>query len=1172
MKAPISLCIIVKNEPLLENCLKSLRDYVEEIVIVDTGSTDGITPQIAQKYANIFEVYTACNDPTTGLINDFSQARQRSFDLATQQWVMWCDADDVVEGGQNLIKLIEEFEKNKNGIDAVSYLFPYEYAYNGAGQCVLQHYRERIFSNKKCFHWVNPVHEVVVPNDGLKIALLQREELVFKHHRQFSPKPGEPGRNLRILRKYYEKVGDTDARQLYYLGLECCNAGFVDEAIQHLIKYVDVSGWEDERVMACLKLVEIFQSRGKLDEGIKWAFKAIEIKEDWAEGYFALSKMFYFMASNGGPNETRNWQKCIYFGKEGLKLPPTKTLLFINPLERECEIHKYLNLAYNKVGDVKNALISVVVGMEKQPDDPHFLNNRRLYEDFLARQQIVENANILKKNKSIEQSAVEMISAIINNQPIAGFQPVEEVCDIPEQPTEVLKNDNPLDIVFFAGDGVEVWTPQTVKKTGIGGSELMLLEQARRLVRLGHKVRVYNSCGAGAKTYEGVEYHQTKEFQDLECDVLIVSRRADMLGDQYNIQAKLKLLWVHDIFAIAATNELLLKADKILALSEWHKQFLISYHNIHPSHVTVTRNGIDLTRFDGQFARNRFKCVNSSSPDRSWPILLEVWPKIKQQVPQAELHLYYGFKNWEYSAQFDPKQMELIRYLQQKIKDMASLGVVYHDRVNQKQLAEEFLGAGCWTYPTWFSETSCITAMEVQASGLRMVTSNIAALKETAGSRATLLDGEWTSPEYQQKFIDGVVSALNNTDDADRLQLQEYAKENFGLDTLAQDWEQMFYKLMEDLKTKPLVPYYPTNQYRGSNDLYLSDIRSPNKLLPKSTNIISKKTPKISIIIPTNRIGGLDILFESLSKQIFQDFELVLVDAIHDRRKNIVAEKSKLYNFPVKHVSPLDNTFPVSNYCKSMNTGLCAAEGELIYFTCDYAYLDKNILQTHTQFHSNTPKNYMLMLPVNECHFDKKYLSKKFPMERQYGTRGLDAQYQLLVAPEEHYVGSHNTWSENYAEDIKKGLLDDVLWSIFEEPIEENTITRIISKLTADTKLINVSKETPQQVMQDLCCLKNDSFKREFLIEANGMDEEMDGSHGFQDSELARRLKQLYNGQFFAMYKHPVSVINTRYYLEPRKIIKGYNNIKIIDRKYLQQEPLQNNTITKFKESKVNEI
>lgn len=1120
MKAPVSLCIIVRNEPLLEKCLQSIRDYVEEIVIVDTGSTDGITPQVAQKYADTFEVYTACNDPNTGLIEDFSLARQHSFNLATQPWVMWCDADDIIEGGQNLNKLIEDFEKNKPAdLDAVAYLFPYEYAYNGEGQCVLQHYRERLFLNKNCFRWVNPVHEVAIPNDGVRAALIPKEDLVFKHHRQFSSKAGEPGRNLRILRKYYEKVGDTDARQLYYLGLECCNSGLIDEAIRHLTKYIEISGWEDERVMACLKLVEIYQNLNKLEEGLKWAFKAIEIKEDWSEGYLALAKLFYFQAIKGGPNEGRNWQKCVYFARAGLKLPPTKTLLFINPLERECDIHKYLNMALNKLGDVKGALESVVVGMEKQPGDPTFITNKKLYEDFLARQKIVESTNILKQNKSIDQKTVEAVAALINNQPLTfttedtgsifpianktlnqqdwyipeaydfsslpikmndaqlqatvimiwkqfmlhdeilsaisflesapynvrhtfatenalrltkaclfwmddkedfqkvnapinpeveagnplpnklvmaeghrfdlvadrlapnssivdfgsmdgcftnrygllGHKPVGlDVCEssvklankkaaefntgathictyfqnavdkvpnahfdyatstdtyehlkdpvndmllpakrmlkpdgkfllatphgawmrgeykewahpwlyakegkswldpfprahlVAPSPWSVAKdfrtagywvknsfasecfpqdaenqgnifaeahlqppqNYPGLDVVFYAGDGVECWTPETVKKTGIGGSELMMLEMAKRLASQGNRVRVYNSCGKwGEGIYDGVEYHQSNKYQDLKCDILVVSRRADMLGDQYNIKAKLKLLWVHDVYAICATNELLLKADRILALSEWHKQFLVDYHHIHPDHVIVTRNGIDLTRFDKSVPKNRFKCINSSSPDRSWPVLLSVWPQIKQQVPQAELHLYYGFKNWLFSAQHDPKQKELIEFLQAKIKEMEPLGVVYHDRVSQQQLAEEFLSAGVWTHPTWFSETSCITAMEAQAAGMRMVTSNIAALKETAGERAVLIDGDWTTPEYQQKFVQNVVKALNNYSDTDRSQLQTYAKEHFSLDGLAKDWEKMFYDLIEGAKSNPIIPYQPTPPY-----------------------------------------------------------------------------------------------------------------------------------------------------------------------------------------------------------------------------------------------------------------------------------------------------------------------------------------------------------------------
>ena len=806
------MCLIVKNEPLLEACILSFREHVAELVIVDTGSTDG-TDKIAKKYADIFENYTECNDPTTGLINNFSQARQRSFDLATQKWIMWCDADDLLEGTESLLQITQEFEANKQDLDGVSFLFPYEYSYDQEGQCTCRHYRERLFYNKQFFRWVNPVHEVVVPDEKAKISMVTREEVLYKHRRQFSTKTMESGRNLRILRKYFEKVGETDARQMYYLGLECCNVGLLDESIKLLTRYIEISGWDDERVMACLKLVDIYQMMGNFSEGLKWAFKAVQINEQWGECYFAVARMFYFLALAGGPQEYRNWERCTHFAKTGLTFPPTRTLLFVNPMERDVEIHKYLNMAFNKLGRVEDALNSANTGLLKRPNDPILLGNKKLYDAFLARNKIMEGANILKNNGNLNDEEVSLLSKIINNQQISHIKQSIEVADSP------LPISSPqysgLDIVFFIGDGVESWTPKSIKKTGIGGSETAACQMAKLLAARGNRVRVYSGCGEqGEGIYDGTEYYHSNKYQDLDCDVLVVSRRADMLSDKYNIKAKLKILWVHDIFALGATNENLLKADRIFALSNWHKQNLINTHNLHPDHIIVTRNGIDLNRFNESIPRNRFKAVNSSSPDRSWPILLECWSKIKERVPQAELHLFYGFKNWEYSANFAPGHPELIARLKAKIKEIEPLGVVYHDRVNQNQLAEEFLSAGCWIYPTWFSETSCITAMEAQAAGLRTITSSIAALNETVADRGILIDGDWLSPEYQTKFIDSVVAAMEKEDDADRLVLQDYAKEHFSWSSVASEWNNIFNNLLLELKTNPLVSYIPTPQYR----------------------------------------------------------------------------------------------------------------------------------------------------------------------------------------------------------------------------------------------------------------------------------------------------------------------------------------------------------------------
>lgn len=376
MRAPVSLCVIVKNQPLLADCLLSFREHVKEIVVVDNGCTDQATLNAIGQYANIHQTYTDCNNKKTGMIEDFSKLRQRSFDLATQPWVIWADADDKVLGADKLLQLTQSY----TGTVPICYSFPYE-LYDGNGQCSLRFYRERLFFQPKAWRWTNPVHEVVIPSqDNL------REDLLFRHQRQVIQ---EPGRNLRILLQHYKKVGEAiSPRMRFYLGSECADNQLWDEAIKHLTKYIYTGAWEDEQVMACLRLVSIYQDRKDWTSAFKWSFKAIELKENWAEGYWALAKTFYLRAYN--QDNRRDWEKCVYHIRHGLSLPPTITKLFINPMERECEIHKYLNFALNKIGDVQGALQSVLIGMRKQPNNSMFVQNKLIYEQHLAKTNLVQ--------------------------------------------------------------------------------------------------------------------------------------------------------------------------------------------------------------------------------------------------------------------------------------------------------------------------------------------------------------------------------------------------------------------------------------------------------------------------------------------------------------------------------------------------------------------------------------------------------------------------------------------------------------------------------------------------------------------------------------------------------------------------------------------------------------
>ena len=84
----LSLCMIVKDEEKnLNNCLSSCSSLFDEIIIVDTGSTDR-TKEIAKKYTNNIYDFKWCDD--------FSKARNYSFSKATKEYIMWLDADDII--------------------------------------------------------------------------------------------------------------------------------------------------------------------------------------------------------------------------------------------------------------------------------------------------------------------------------------------------------------------------------------------------------------------------------------------------------------------------------------------------------------------------------------------------------------------------------------------------------------------------------------------------------------------------------------------------------------------------------------------------------------------------------------------------------------------------------------------------------------------------------------------------------------------------------------------------------------------------------------------------------------------------------------------------------------------------------------------------------------------
>ena len=144
----ISLCMIVKNEEqTLARCLESVAGIPDEVIIVDTGSTDDTRAIAAGMGARVVKF---------PWIDDFAAARNFAFDQGTMEYLMWLDADDVLlpEDRAKLLALKAELDPS---IDSVSML--YHTAFDEAGNPITTARRHRIVRRSRGFRWFGVVHE-----------------------------------------------------------------------------------------------------------------------------------------------------------------------------------------------------------------------------------------------------------------------------------------------------------------------------------------------------------------------------------------------------------------------------------------------------------------------------------------------------------------------------------------------------------------------------------------------------------------------------------------------------------------------------------------------------------------------------------------------------------------------------------------------------------------------------------------------------------------------------------------------------------------------------------------------------------------------------------------------------------------------------------------------------
>ena len=352
----ISLCMIVKNEEeTLARCLDTVKDIVDEINIVDTGSSDR-TKEIALKYTDrVFDYEWT---------NSFAAARNESYKYATKDYILYLDADDVLlEADQ--VKLNKLKDTLDTSVDSVSMY--YDAGTDKFGNVTLRYRRNRLVKREKNYQWYGDCHNYL----DIRGKIINADIAVTHkklHH--------AVGRTVSIFESKISRGDSLSPRDYFYYGNELRENGRYEKAIESYNNNIAMKeGWLEDKIFACIFKADCYRYLEDANRELSSLFESFKLSSPRAEACSRIGYNFHLK---------RDYKTAAFWYElAAQQVPDPDRWSFIYMAYYTWYPHLQLCVCYYNMGDYQKAKEHNEEAAKYIPTDPSVLNNKKLFEGIL---------------------------------------------------------------------------------------------------------------------------------------------------------------------------------------------------------------------------------------------------------------------------------------------------------------------------------------------------------------------------------------------------------------------------------------------------------------------------------------------------------------------------------------------------------------------------------------------------------------------------------------------------------------------------------------------------------------------------------------------------------------------------------------------------------------------